>query len=88
MNEAMVLDIMSGAMWTAARVATPILLTTIVVGVAVGLAQSITQIQEQTLTFVPKFMAVGVVLMISGSWMMRTLVEFTRELFGRIPGML
>ncbi len=88
MNEADVLQMLTDALWVAAKVSMPILLTSIVVGVLVGLIQSITQIQEQTLTFVPKFLAIGVVLIISGSWMLQMLVDFTRDLIGRIPGYL
>jgi flagellar biosynthetic protein FliQ len=75
-------------MWTAGRVSAPILLTAIIVGVLVGLIQSITQIQEQTLTFVPKFMAVGFVLVITGSWMLSTLVDYTQQLIANIPNYL
>ncbi len=88
MNESDVLQILSDAMWVAAKVSLPILLTAIVVGVLVGLIQSITQIQEQTLTFVPKFMAIGLVLIVSGSWMLQILVDFTRELISSIPDYL
>ncbi|MEZ5227411.1 MAG: flagellar biosynthetic protein FliQ [Acidimicrobiales bacterium] len=79
MDQAALLQMLTDAMWVAAKVSMPILLTSIVVGVLVGLVQSITQIQEQTLTFVPKFLAVGVVLIVSGSWMMQMLVDFTRS---------
>ncbi len=88
MNESDVLQILSDAMWVSAKVSLPILLTAIVVGVLVGLIQSITQIQEQTLTFVPKFMAIGLVLIVSGSWMLQILVDFTRELISSIPDYL
>ncbi len=88
MDEATILQILTEAMWVAGKVSAPILLTAIVVGVGIGLLQSITQIQEQTLTFVPKFMAVGLVLAISGSWMLRTLVDFTRELIANAPNYL
>ena len=88
MSEADVIDIITSALWTASRVSTPILLTAIAVGVFMGLLQSITQIQEQTLAFVPKFAAVGVVVALLGHWMLREMVEFTIALFDRIPLML
>ncbi len=88
MDEAALIQLLTDAMWVSAKVSLPILLTAIVVGVVVGLVQSITQIQEQTLTFVPKFLAVGIVLIVSGSWMMQLLVDFTRELIAGIPGYL
>ena len=88
MDEAAVMDIVVQSMWVAARVSAPILVTAVVVGVAVGLLQSITQIQEQTLSFVPKFAAVGVAIALSGSWMLQTMISFTRDLVAGIPGLL
>ncbi|MEM9131561.1 MAG: flagellar biosynthesis protein FliQ [Actinomycetota bacterium] len=88
MTDAVVVDIITNAMWTAARISAPILLTAVAVGVLMGLLQSVTQVQEQTLAFVPKFAAVGLAVAITGSWMLRTMVDFTLDLFDRIPGML
>lgn len=88
MDESAVMDIVVQSMWVAARVSAPILVTAVVVGVAVGLLQSITQIQEQTLSFVPKFAAVGVAIALSGSWMLQTMISFTRDLVAGIPGLL
>ncbi len=88
MDESAVMDIVIDAMWTAARVSAPILLTAVLVGVFVGLLQSVTQIQEQTLSFVPKFAAVGVAIAVSGSWMLQTMITFTRDLVAGIPGLL
>ncbi|MGF1597515.1 MAG: flagellar biosynthesis protein FliQ [Acidimicrobiales bacterium] len=88
MSEALVIEIITSAMWTASQVAAPILVTAIVVGVVMGLLQSVTQIQEQTLAFVPKFAAVGVVIALSGNWMLHRMIDFTVELFGRIPALL
>ena len=82
------IEIVTSAMWTATKVSAPILVTAIVVGVLMGLLQSVTQIQEQTLAFVPKFAAVGLVIVITGQWMLHLLVDFTTELIGRIPSML
>lgn len=88
MTETTVIEIVTSAMWTATKVSAPILVTAIVVGVVMGLLQSVTQIQEQTLAFVPKFAAVALVIVISGQWMLHLLVDFTTELFERIPSML
>ena len=88
MTETTVIEIVTSAMWTATKVAAPILITAIVVGVVMGLLQSVTQIQEQTLAFVPKFAAVALVIVVTGPWMLHLLVEFTTELIGRIPSML
>lgn len=83
-----VLDIGLDALVMAAKLAGPLLVTALVVGFGVSLIQSITQIQEITLSFVPKAVAVAVALLISGHWMISELVAFTTELFGRIPQLL
>jgi len=87
-SQAEVMQIITSAMWVAARIATPILLTSIVVGVVIGLLQSVTQIQEPTLAFVPKFAAIGLVIVISGPWMVDEMVTFTRALILGLPAML
>ena len=64
------------------------LLTALVVGFAISLLQSITQIQEVTLSFVPKAVAVAVALVISGHWMITEIVTFTHDIFDKIPSLL
>lgn len=88
MSEADVMRVITDAMWVAARIGSPILLTSIVVGVLVGLLQSVTQIQEPTLSFVPKFAAIGLVIIISGPWMLREIVTFTESLIRNIPTLI
>lgn len=88
MNEAAVLDIAAKALWATALVSAPILVTAMVVGLLIGLLQSVTQLQEATLTFVPKFIAVAGVIVLAGSWMLQTLIDFTRELFQMVPALL
>lgn len=83
-----VLDIGLGALLLAGKLAAPILVTALVVGFAVSLMQSITQVQEVTLSFVPKAVAVGIALFVAGHWMISELVAFTTELYGRIPSLL
>ncbi|BET66058.1 flagellar biosynthesis protein FliQ [Opitutales bacterium ASA1] len=63
----------------------PILATAMSVGLAISLVQAVTSIQEQTLAFVPKLLAVGGVLIVSASWFMRTLMEFTISMVQRFP---
>ncbi|HEX9785075.1 MAG TPA: flagellar biosynthetic protein FliQ [Opitutaceae bacterium] len=63
----------------------PILVTAMAVGLVVSLVQAVTSIQEQTLAFVPKLLAVGVVMLVSASWFMRTLMEFTISMVQRFP---
>ncbi len=70
---------------TVMLVAGPVLLVSLLVGLLVGFFQTITQIQEFTLTFVPKIIAVGVCLLVLISWMVNILVTFTTNLIGNIP---
>jgi flagellar biosynthetic protein FliQ len=68
--------------------AAPLLLTALAVGLIVGIFQAATQINEMTLSFIPKLLAMAAVLAITGPWMLRTLVEYTRSLFESIPAMV
>ena len=88
MNSSAVLDLALTAMLMGAKLAAPILITSLVVGFLISLFQSITQIQEVTLTFVPKTVAVGIALYISGYWMLQTLVTTTQDMLARIPALL
>ncbi|MGD9793750.1 MAG: flagellar biosynthetic protein FliQ [Acidimicrobiia bacterium] len=88
MNDATVLQVGLTAMIAAAKLAAPILITCLAVGLGVGMLQSVTQIQEVTLTFVPKFVAVGVVVLLAGSWMLTELVSFTEAMFSMIPELI
>lgn len=83
-----VLDIGLQGLWVAAKLSAPVLITALVVGFAVSLVQSITQIQEVTLSFVPKAIAVGVALLVCGHWMIAEMVSFTNEMFAMIPQLL
>ena len=82
-----VLDIGVQALILAAKLAAPVLVTSLVVGFIVSLIQSVTQIQEVTLSFVPKAIAAAVALIVAGHWMISELVAFTVELFARIPAL-
>lgn len=66
----------------------PMLVVALFVGVAISLFQAVTQIQEMTLTFVPKIIAVFGTLIIAAPWLVETMVTFTRQLFESIPGLL
>jgi len=76
------------AMMIAFELAAPILLTALFIGFGVSLFQSATQIQEVTLAFVPKAIGVGVALLLSGSWMMHSMITFTQQLFAELPNLL
>jgi flagellar biosynthesis protein FliQ len=88
MSTQLVLDILQEAFKISLQLALPVMLATLFVGVAVSVVQSITSIQEQTMVFVPKMLAVMIALLICFSWMMDTVMTFTRELFNRIPDFL
>lgn len=83
----MTVDILRNMLYTAIVVVSPVLGSAIVIGVSVSLLQSITSIQEQTLTFVPKLLGVGFLLMASSHWMIRTVVEFCVLYFQKISDM-
>ncbi|MCI8327523.1 MAG: flagellar biosynthesis protein FliQ [Lachnospiraceae bacterium] len=76
-----VLDIASQAIYTIITVAAPLLLVSLIIGLIVSIFQTVTSIQEQTLTFVPKILAVFLGLMLFGSWMLTQLTEFITTLW-------
>jgi flagellar biosynthesis protein FliQ len=85
MTDSQVLDIMSAAMVVAGKLAGPLLITALVIGVVISLLQTVTQIQEMTLSFVPKVAGLAVVLIVGGNWMVREIVTFTSQLWSSIP---
>ncbi|MGA2747860.1 MAG: flagellar biosynthesis protein FliQ [Verrucomicrobiota bacterium] len=87
MNPAFATDLLKTLMVQAVTLATPILLTAMVIGLAVSLFQSVTSIQEQTLTFVPKVLAIVSLLILLMPWMLRTLVEYATAMITKIPQM-
>ncbi|GAP66681.1 flagellar biosynthesis protein FliQ [Mizugakiibacter sediminis] len=68
--------------------AAPLLLTALAIGLVVGMFQAATQINEMTLSFIPKLIGLALVLVIAGPWMLRTLIDFTRALIEGLPGMV
>jgi flagellar biosynthetic protein FliQ len=82
--EQRILDISQDAVITIIKLASPLLGTALIVGLAISIFQATTQIQEQTLSFVPKIIAVFLALYIFGSWMMTTLKEFTLRIYENI----
>lgn len=81
MDQEVVLFLISEMLKTSAKLASPVLLTSLAIGLIVSIIQVVTQIQETTLTFVPKMIAAVFVILFSGGWMLSTLVEFTRQIF-------
>ena len=83
-----VLDIGREALWLAVLLAGPMLGAALAVGLFIGVIQAATQIQEMTLSFIPKLLALVIVLFVIGPWMLRIIVTFTERLFMDIPGMV
>ena len=84
MDAGVVMDIASNAMVTAIMIAAPVLLVSIIVGLAVSIFQATTHIQEQTLTFVPKVLAIVGVLILFGPWMITVLTTFITDLYSNM----
>jgi flagellar biosynthetic protein FliQ len=85
MTQDTVVSICVGAMEVAMKIGLPLLLVGLVLGLVVSVFQAVTQIQEQTLTFIPKIIGLAVVLVVAGPWMLGEIVSWTQELYGQIP---
>ena len=85
MDTSAVVDLGRQALWMTMLISAPILGIGLIVGLTVGVFQAATSINEQTLSFIPKLVALGVTLALTGGWMINTMVDYTRVLFGRIP---
>ena len=88
MNQDVVISLAMEAMQLAMKVALPLLLAGLVVGLIVSVFQAVTQIQEQTLAFIPKILAVAAVVVIAGPWMLGEVLSYTSDLYNGIPGMV
>lgn len=84
MSQTMLNAVVKDTIITAAKVAAPILIVVLVLGLVISIFQATTQIQEQTLTFVPKLIAAAVVGIFLGSWMLETIMSFTNRIFEMI----
>lgn len=81
MTEGQVIEVARETLWIIIKVSAPLLLVSLIVGLIISIFQTVTSIQEQTLTFVPKLLAIFLVIMLTGNWMMKTMVDFLIELF-------
>ncbi len=88
MTDADIVHIGVQAMVISAKLALPVLLTALAIGFVISLFQAVTQIQEVTLSFVPKLLGVAVVLVVAGHWMLQEVVAFTHDLFDLLPQLL
>ena len=87
MDTAAVVDLGRQALWITMLVSAPLLGISLIVGVVIGILQAATSINEMTLSFIPKLTALGLTLSLVGSWQLATLVDYTRGIFQRIPGL-
>lgn len=88
MNEEVVLQVGREALYLIVYLAAPLLLSALLAGLVIGVFQAATQIQEQTLSFIPKLGALVVALLLMGPWLLQMLLNFTENLFISIPGMI
>ena len=88
MSDHVVINIAVQSILLATKLAAPMLGISLAIGLVVGLLQSATQIQEQTLTFVPKLAGVAIVILLAGHWMLGQTIAFTHSLFNMIPQLL
>ncbi len=83
-----ILTLASESLTVTSLLAAPLLLTALATGVFIGVLQAATQINEMTLTFIPKLVTIAVVLMVAGGWLLKVLLTFTVRLFQDIPGLI
>lgn len=88
MNVGHVMDMSRNVIWTVVEVSAPLLIISLVIGLIVSIIQTITSIQEQTLTFVPKFIAIMLILILFGGWMMNGMVDLLKDLMAQVPQMI
>ncbi|AUH50367.1 flagellar biosynthesis protein FliQ [Chromobacterium subtsugae] len=88
MSPELIISIVQNALYILIIVSAPVLLTSLLVGLLVSILQAATQINEMTLTFIPKLLAMFLVLVLAGPWMLNTLIEYTTRLFQSIPNVI
>ncbi len=88
MNQDVAINLVMNAMTLAFKVAMPMLGVALVLGLAVSVVQAVTQIQEQTLSFIPKIIGLAVVIVVAGPWMLGQIVSYTAELYASIPSLV
>lgn len=81
MTTDIVIDIAREALWLIIKCSAPLLLVSLIVGLVISIFQTVTSIQEQTLTFVPKILSIFITLIICGGWIMNNIIEFMNRLF-------
>lgn len=85
MSQGDIIEISKAAIQTTLMIAAPFLIASLVIGLVISIFMAATQIQEMTLTFVPKILATFVILLVLAPWLMNIMIDFTTEIFGLIP---
>lgn len=85
MSEGVVIDIARQVVWIIVKTAAPLLLVSLVIGLIISIFQTITSIQEQTLTFIPKFLAIMLIIVLCGGWMLDGMTGLFQDLVSNIP---
>jgi flagellar biosynthesis protein FliQ len=88
MSQDTVIQLVVSAMTVALKISLPILLVALGVGLIISVFQAVTQIQEMTLSFIPKILALGAVLVVAGPWMLNQMLAWTAELYASIPDLI
>jgi len=88
MNDSSVIEIATQSILLATKLAGPILIVSLLIGLGIGMIQSATQIQEQTLAFVPKLAGIAIVIVLAGNWMLSQVIDFTHNLFDMVPNLI
>jgi len=87
MDSSAVVDLARQALWMTMLISGPLLVVGLLVGLVIGIFQAATSINEQTLSFIPKILLMGLTLAITGGWMINTMVDYTKGIFTRIPSL-
>ncbi len=87
MDAATVVDIGRGALWAVMMISAPLLVVALGVGLFIGVIQAATSINEMTLSFIPKLVAIGLALSLFGGWQLAMLMDYTKDIYKRIPAL-
>ena len=88
MTPEMVMDLAHNTLWVTSMIAAPLLLMALITGLLIGMLQAATQINESTLSFIPKLLLLVLTLFAAGPWILRVLVDFTHDLYTSIPSVI
>lgn len=88
MNADTIIDLSQQALYVIVMLAAPMLISALLIGLFIGMFQAATQINEMTLSFIPKLLILVIAIMVAGPWMLRLLVDYTQRLYLSIPGLI